>query len=89
VHSSLEVEGFIHLQFFFLASSELGEVHGDFFNGSGMPTCQDGMVQAIEDKLSGHLRRLGKGAAAARLCAHSSSSTQRNNVKPRFSAQGA
>ena len=35
-----------------------GEVHGDFFNGGGMPTYQDGMVQAIEDKLSGHLCRL-------------------------------
>jgi len=51
--------------------TELGDIHGDFFKGGGMPTCQDDVtVKAVEGKLVDHLQRLGKGApqlpAAAR-----------------------
>jgi len=51
--------------------TELGDIHGDFFKGGGMPTCKDDVtVKAVEGKLFDHLQRLGKGVpqlpAAAR-----------------------
>jgi len=43
--------------------SSLGNIHGDFFRGGGMPVCQDNVtVEAVEGKLAEHLERLGLGA---------------------------
>jgi hypothetical protein len=40
----------------------LGDIYDDFFKGNCMPNSPDVVVTAIDEKLVGHLQRMGKGA---------------------------